>query len=181
MELTARNLSLRHPARRRPACGGFTLVEICIGAAIFGLLASSIIFGLNQLNYYASVNRLYTTAQTLAQNQIDLILTQGPFDPTTSQYPTPYNWLRTDQKYWTDPTPTTGPVMYTASKTIPIYTDPSNNNQTVTGTLETTVKDTGAAISGNSLNVRQATVKVIYKFRNKTFTVVMETMRTSDT
>jgi hypothetical protein len=48
------------------------------------------------------------------------------------------------------------------------------------GTIATTVQDTNVAISGNSLNVRQATVTVTYTFRNKTFTVKMDTMRTSD-
>src|SRR5947208_434004 len=77
----------RHSARNRPAhkksClrRGFTVVEVMAGVSIIALVAGVVIFGLSQLNYYASVNRLFTAAQTLAQNQIDLILTKVPFNP----------------------------------------------------------------------------------------------------
>src|SRR6476660_9978255 len=73
------------PERSRAA---FTLTEVMVSCTILALISASIIWGLNQLNYYAAVSRLYTAAQTLAQNQIDLVLTKAPFNPATSQYPT---------------------------------------------------------------------------------------------
>ncbi|MEY2484852.1 MAG: hypothetical protein QOH39_500 [Verrucomicrobiota bacterium] len=155
---------------------GFTVVEVMAGASIIALVAGSVIFGLSQLNYYASVNRLYTIAQTLAQNQIDLILTKGPYSPITNDYPTP-NVLQTGG-YYSDPS--TPNSIYNSSRTVPIYTDPSNNNQIVVGTIKTDVVDPGVSISGTNLNLRQATVTVSYTFRNKTFTVKMNTVRAPD-
>ena len=75
------------------------LAELLVGVAIFGLVATSILWGLNQLNAYATASRLYTEAQTLAQNQIDLLLTRGPFNPQLSppDYPTP-NILQTNSR-----------------------------------------------------------------------------------
>jgi len=166
---------------RRSDRSGFTLVEVLGGITLLALVAGSVLFGLNQLNYYAATNRLYTAAQTLAQNQIDLILTAGPFDPGNNKYPSPYNWLRTDQSYYTviDPAVTPpNPTLTTAQTSVPIYVD--NSNRIVMGTIKTTVTDTGASLSGNSLNLRRATVVVTYTYRNKTFAVTMETMRTSD-
>src|SRR5205807_495338 len=72
----------------------FTLVEVLAAATILGLVAAIVIFGLSQLNYFATVSRLYTSAQILAQNQIDLILTKTPYNPSLNQYPSP-NVLQT--------------------------------------------------------------------------------------
>ena len=172
----SRIVATKFVSPRGEARAGFTLTEVMVACTILALIAGSIIWGLNQLNYYASVSRLYTAAQTLAQNQIDLILTKAPFNPATSQYPTP-NVLQVGT-YYSDPSnPNT---LSSTAVLVPIYTDPSNGNQTVKGSIKTTVQDTGLQISGNSLNIRQATVTVTYTFRNKTFTVKMDTMRTSD-
>jgi len=168
------NHSEKSLARAKSAA--FSLVEVMIACTILALIAGSVIWGLNQLNYYASVSRLYTAAQTLAQNQIDIILTRAPFNPATSQYPNP-NVLQIGT-YYSDPT--TPNTLYTTERPVAIYTDPSNGNQIVTGSIKTVVQDTGVTINGNSLNLRQATVTVSYTFRNKTFTVKMDTMRTSD-
>lgn len=181
---------------------GFTIVEVCVAIAILAITAGAALYGLNQLNYFATVNRLYTAAQTLAQNQIDLILTKGPFDPTTTpaQYPSP-NILGTGgtYNYYTDPVANTIAVVSstatpspTGSPAITIYKDPMNTNNAtnkiVVGTIFTSVKDTGATVpitsvggtTAKSLNLRQATVTVSYKFRRQNYSVVMETMRTPD-
>ena len=162
--------------RNRGRQSGFTLVEVMAAATILALVATSVIFGLSQLNYFATVNRLYTAAQTLAQNQIDLILTKAPYNPAQSQYPTP-NVLQAGT-YYSDPsTPNT---LYASARNVSIYTDPSNNNQIVVGTIATTVADTGVSIGGTSLNIKQTTVTVTYTYRNKTFTITMNTMRAPD-
>ena len=175
---------------------GFTIVELSIGVAILGIVASSVLFGLNQLNQFATVNRLYTAAQTLAQNQIDIILTMGPYDPATGKYPVPADCgdgtatntiLRTDAPYYFDPGAPVGTCpMGLAEKKVTIYRDPMDptNRTIVSGTIKTTVKDTGMTVNVNggpaSLDLRQASVEVKYTFRNKTYSVVMETMRTAD-
>lgn len=171
-----------------------------MGLMVLALTGGVVLYGLNQLNYYASVNRLYTTAQTLAQNQIDQVLTKGPFDPLTSppSYPTP-NILGNDATdlaggatytYYTDPTqPNT---LYSAPRQVTIYKDPmdanSATNKVVQGTIKTTVKNTphavttvvGGVSTTSSLFLRQITVTVAYTFRRRDYAVVMDTMRTPD-
>jgi prepilin-type N-terminal cleavage/methylation domain-containing protein len=59
---------------------GFTLVEIVIALAVLGTMAAGVYVGFNAINAYAVSSRLYSEAQTAAQNQIDLILSREPFD-----------------------------------------------------------------------------------------------------
>jgi type II secretory pathway pseudopilin PulG len=169
----------------------FTFVEVIMGITILGLAAGAMIFGLNQLNYYATVNRLYTAAQTLAQNHIDLILTKGPFDPTKNKYPllngtdSSTNILRTDTNYFYDPsTPTQlyPKTTYPNGKQVTLYKDPMNGNAIVQGTIEVSVCNPSPAftVNGNTLEMRQASVTVSYTFRRQTYSVVMNTMRSAE-
>jgi hypothetical protein len=162
------------------------------------MVCGSVVYGLTQLNSYATVNRLYTAAQVLAQNQIDLILTMGPFDPSAipPKYPAPVTCgdatatntiLRTDQPYYYDPTIAASQCpISTAEKKVTLYQDPMapSSAATVQCTIRTTVVDTGASVvingAATSLELRRATVVVAYKFRNRDYEVVMDTMRTAD-
>ena len=74
------------PHRRLPraASAGFTLVEIVIALAVLGTMAAGVYLGFNGVNTYAVSSRLYSEAQTAAQNQIDLILSKEPFDSSAS-------------------------------------------------------------------------------------------------
>jgi prepilin-type N-terminal cleavage/methylation domain-containing protein len=58
----------------------FTLVEIVIALAVLGVMSAGCYIGFNAINTYAVSSRLYSEAQTAAQNQIDLILSREPFD-----------------------------------------------------------------------------------------------------
>ena len=60
--------------------GAFTLVEIVIALAVLGTMASGVYIGFNSINAYSVSSRLYSEALVSAQNQIDLILSRGPFD-----------------------------------------------------------------------------------------------------
>ena len=174
-----------------------------MGLCVLTIVAGAVLYGLTQLNHFASVNRLYTAAQTLAQNQIDLILTKGPYDPAAGKYPNP-NILGTTgtgtaYNYYTDPAASTINVVTStstpspsASPAVTIYRDPMNTNSAtnnvVTGTIFTSVKDTGVTVpitSGGvttpqNIYLRQATVTVSYRYRSRNYSVVMETMRTAD-
>ncbi len=65
---------------RRHRGAAFTLVEIVIALAVLGTMAAGVYIGFNSINTYAVSSRLYSEAQTAAQNQIDLILSREPFD-----------------------------------------------------------------------------------------------------
>ena len=114
-----------------------------------------------------SVPRLFSEAQTCAQNQIDLILSKEPFDVTTNKIPA---------------------VLALGTTTTPnvfVYNDPVSGNVTVTGTMTTTVTDTGSTMNftgiNTNLNVRRATVTGgSYIYRGKNYAVSMDTMRTAD-
>ena len=75
------NRCIHHTAHRR---AGFTLVEVVIALAVLGTMASGVYIGFNAINTYAVSSRLYSEAQTAAQNQIDLILSKEPFDSSSS-------------------------------------------------------------------------------------------------
>ena len=59
---------------------GFTLIEVVIAMAVLGVMAAGCYIGFNAVNTYAVSSRLYSEAQTAAQNQVDIILSKEPFD-----------------------------------------------------------------------------------------------------
>jgi prepilin-type N-terminal cleavage/methylation domain-containing protein len=74
--------------RDRATDAGFTLTEIVIALAVLATMAAGCYIGFNSLNTYAISSRLYTEAQAVAQNRIDMILSKGPFDPKNNKIPT---------------------------------------------------------------------------------------------
>jgi prepilin-type N-terminal cleavage/methylation domain-containing protein len=217
---------------RPPRClqrtrAAFTLTEIVIALAVLGTVASGAYVGFNGVNTYAVSSRLYSEAQTAAQNQIDLVLSKGPFDSSTSGAyisgsfnpclnKVPGELMTTaelDSLTTTTCTGNSGPVVFpTAAPTATpatsdpyypyypyyrdgstpnvlkkqafIYQDPVSGTILVTGTLLTTVTDTGMTsdfVNANTkLNVRQANVTVKYNFRGRGYTLSMDTLRTAD-
>src|SRR5882762_5437286 len=119
------------PNRKRWAA--FTLVEVTMALAVIGTMGAGAYVGFNSLNTYAITSRLFTEAQTCAQNQIDLILSKGPFDPTRSKVPSVLG----------------GQVLASGASTtvttpnVFVYTDPVSGNTVVTGTMTTTITNPG--------------------------------------
>lgn len=74
---------------------GFTLVEILIALAVLGTMAAGCYIGFNAINTYAVSSRLYSEAQTAAQNQIDMILSREPFDVKVSPAKVPVELMTT--------------------------------------------------------------------------------------
>lgn len=153
-------------APRRLRCGskgraGLTLVEVMVAAAMIGIVASTTFFAMIQMNQNASVSRLYTGAMTAGQNQIDLLLTDAPFNPQKSQVPPELN-------------PT-----QSSKSTVTIYQDPTSGI-VVSGTQSTTVATVNPTYNGNALYEYQATVTVTYSYRNRNYSVSMSTLRVSD-
>jgi prepilin-type N-terminal cleavage/methylation domain-containing protein len=144
----------------------FTLAEVMVGLGLFGIIAGASVSAMLHVNNNAALSRLQTGASTVAQNQIDLCLSDSPFNPQKSQVP---------------PALTLGATSAgsSASPTVPVYTDPKTGLQ-VLGWMVTDVVDTGVTYGGNNLNIYSITVTVNYRFRNRNYSVRMGTMRASD-
>jgi hypothetical protein len=141
-------------------------MEVVMALAVIGTMGAGAYVGFNSINTYAVSSRLYSEAQTAAQNQIDLILSVEPFDVANNVIPS---------------------VLALGATTTPnifIYEDPVSGNVVVTGTMTTTVTDTGSTMTfagvNTNLNIRRATVSVNYTYRNTNYSVSMDTMRTAD-
>jgi type II secretory pathway pseudopilin PulG len=144
---------------------GFTLVETLVGVGMLALLGAGSFWTMNAMNVYATGARLYSEAIAKAEQQIDAVLTKGPFDPTAN--------------------PPLVPTVLTPGTTIQngvlIYKDPVTGQITVTGTMTTVVADTGltgtVGTTATTLNLWQATVTVSWTFRGKNYSVSLDTMR----
>lgn len=149
---------------------GFTLVEVLVAVSLLGLLAGGSLWTLAQANNYASISRLYTGAETAAQNQVDFLLSDSPFNPQNNEWGTKNEWK----------------VGSTILLPVPvIYSEPDQNgafSHTIQGSLTTSVVKvanvTGAG--GVDLNLYSATVVVTYTFRGKPYRVQLNAMRASD-
>jgi prepilin-type N-terminal cleavage/methylation domain-containing protein len=178
------------------ARAGFTLVEIVIALAVLGTMAAGCYIGFNSVTNYAVSSRLYSEAQTAAQNQIDLILSREPFDVMVTPTRIPLELMTNAELAGLSPalgssTPATTSSYYPyylsnglLARDAFIYTDPVTGNIIVKGTVTTQLADVGSTETLESttmgLNIRRATVTVSYTFRNTNYTVVMDTMRTAD-
>lgn len=87
--------SRRYVSRANRLSSGFTLVEILIALAVLGTMAAGCYIGFNAINTYAISSRLYSEAQTAAQNQIDMILSREPFDVKVSPAKVPVELMTT--------------------------------------------------------------------------------------
>jgi type II secretory pathway pseudopilin PulG len=152
----------------------FTLAEVTVALAVIGTMGAGCYIGFNSLNQYAVSSRLYSEAQTCAQNQIDLILSKGPFNPAQNKVPSVLG----------------GAVLASGASTtittpnVFVYKDPVTGNVVVSGTMTTTITNPGATMTfagtTASLNTWRATVNVSYTYRNTNYSVKMDTMRTAD-
>jgi len=122
---------------------------------------------MTSLNQSASVARNATGAAAVIQNQIDLILSDGPFNP---------------QKTNVDGTPQIPPELTLGTHTtsnVPIYREPATGI-VVSGTLTTTVTDMSTTLNGIVMSTYRADIQVIYSYRNKSYNLTRSTLRTSD-
>src|SRR5437764_10706428 len=123
-------------ANRKAARAAFTLMEVVMALAVIGTMGAGAYVGFNSLNTYAISSRLYSEAQTAAQNQIDLILSKEPFDPVNTKIPAVLG----------------GQVLAAnASTTITtpnvfVYKDPVSGNVVVDGTMTTKIRNHGTTM-----------------------------------
>ena len=138
-----------------------------MATALLGLVAGGALWALTQANNYASISRLYTGAETAAQNQIDYLMMDSPFNPQSSQFGTTSEWA----------------VGTSALQTVTIYSEPAGadgQSHSITGQMVTTVTSNSVVYKSQNLNLYSATVVVTYTFRSKTYRVQLNTMRASD-
>lgn len=152
---------------RQRVGGGFTLVEAVVSISILGIGIASTLGALTRVNTLASVSRNATGAQTVAQNQIDLLLADSPFNPQKTNL---------DGSVQIPPELTLGTH---TTNNVPIYKEPTTG-VIVTGTMVTTVADVTGTYSGNTIPMYACTVAVTYTYRSKTYTTTMNTIRVSD-
>ena len=145
----------------------FTMVEAIVGIAIAGIGIACCLTALGMMNSIASSSRNATGAYTVVMNQIDLILSDGPFNP---------------QKTNADGSPQIPPELVLGTRTltnVPVYKEPTTG-VVVSGTMTTTVADASVTFSGLTLAMYRATVTVNYSYRNRSYSFSMSTIRSSD-
>src|SRR3954453_1185632 len=69
------------PRGRTHAGGGFPLLAAIVGIALIGIGVSCTVGALTKLNSIAACARNATGAYTAVMNQIDLLQSDGPFNP----------------------------------------------------------------------------------------------------
>lgn len=151
-------------AFRRIAERAFTLTEILITSGIIIIVGATATFALTLINKYAISARVQASAQSIVMNQIDQILTRGPYVPSNTPPDVPAI-LKTGT---------------TVTNNVSVFTDPESGSVVVTGTLTTDIQDSGASSNGTPLNVLKAAVTLNYTFAGKGLTVVMNTLRAPD-
>ena len=109
--------------KRLSSSDAFTLAEAVVALAIIGIGVGAMVPSMSQLNQEASISRNVTGADAALQNQIDLLLSDGPFNP---------------QKTGSDGQPQIPPELVVGTHTtnnVPIYREP-NTGIIVSGTLD---------------------------------------------
>jgi type II secretory pathway pseudopilin PulG len=145
----------------------FTITEAVVALTIIGIGIGSMITSMGQLNQEASISRNATGADAVLQNQIDLLLSDGPFNP---------------QKTGSDGQPQIPPELTVGVHTtnnVPIYREP-NTGVIVSGVMTTTVTDVSQNYLGLMMYMYQANVSVSYNYRGHTYTASRTTIRSSD-
>lgn len=161
---------------------GFTLVETLVSAALLSLVAGSSLWALSRANSFAAASRLSTGAQVAAQNEIDLIMSTGPFNPQRGQYGAqrPPQDGPGGSKINLPPVLTVGT---TVARDVVIYTEPASKTEaarTIYGQMVTSVVATPLSVGGRTIYAHSATVAVTYKFRGRDYSVQLHTLRSSD-
>ena len=152
----------RWTLNRARAEGAFTLMEVLIASGILTAVGATAIYALTLTNRQAVSSRVRAAAQSIVQNQIDQILTRGPYAPTNVP-------------------PDIPAVLKTATTNdVPVFTDPETGKLLVSGTLKTVIEDSGAKANGAPLHVLKAGVTLDYTLAGRKQTITMNTMRAPD-
>jgi prepilin-type N-terminal cleavage/methylation domain-containing protein len=159
------------PQPRAHVDGGFTLLEAIVGIALIGIGVSCTVGALTKLNSIAAAARNATGAYTAVMNQVDLIQSDGPFNP---------------QKTNPDGTAQIPPELQLGSHTqngVSIYQDPKTG-VILSGMMTTAVSDISSTYTNGSttfpLTAYKAVVTINYTYLSRNYSFSMSTIRTSD-
>ena len=145
----------------------FTLVEVIVAISLAGIGVATTVAALTRINAVASVARNLTGATTVAQNHIDLLLSDSPFNPQKNN---------PDGSLMVPPELTVGTHV---ANNVPIYKEPTTG-VIVNGTRTTVVTDISPTYNGFAIPLYQSTVTVTYTYLSRNYSVTMNTVRTSD-
>jgi len=155
------------PASRNRFRGGFTLTEAVVALSIATTGLGTFVSGMTRLNEQASISRNATGASAVLQNQVDLMLSHGPFNPQKKNE---------DNSIQVPPELRVG--TYTTNN-VAIYREPGTA-VVVSGTLVTQITDASQTVSGMKMWLYRARITLTYTYRGKTYTAQRSTVRTSD-
>ena len=154
--------------RRRFAEAGFTLVEAVVAVALIGVGVAATLGALTKFNSIADMSRNGTGACAAVLNEIDLIQSDGPFNPQKTN---------NDGSVQIPPELQLG--THTKNVVVYQYKDLSNNNIIIVpGTLTTVVTDLNPG--STTVYMYKAVVTVTYTYLNRSYSFSMSTVRTSD-
>jgi type II secretory pathway pseudopilin PulG len=151
-------------ARSREA---FTLTEAMVALSIVTVGLGSFVSGMIKLNEQASISRNATGAGAVLQNQVDLMLSHGPFNPQK---------VNEDGSVQIPPELTVGTHV---TNDVAIYREQSTG-VIVVGTLTTTITDATQVVAGMKMWLYRASITLTYSYRGKPYTASRSTIRTSD-
>jgi prepilin-type N-terminal cleavage/methylation domain-containing protein len=149
---------------RRARRGGFTFVELLVAMGILVLFSATAMAALTQFNRFATISRLRTHALALAQQRIDDVLTsQWLIGVTRSPELAVGTVTETNLVMNAD----------TKNSATALKSDFTDLGVPITCTRTSTVAD----ITTRTL---RATVTVTFTYANRTYSVVLNTMRATD-
>jgi type VI protein secretion system component VasF len=150
-----------------------TLIEVVFALTLLVSISCYSYWAMLKANEIADISRVYTAAQRLAKNQIDQILGNTPFvinPQTTSRVPAELTLGTTTQA-----------VTITTEPQLNIQNNNATSYQVVTGTLKTVVTNISNTTTATQPQYfYQAVVTVTYTYRQRSYTVLMSTIRGSD-
>lgn len=145
----------------------FTLTEAAISIAIVAICMTTFLVAMSRLNESASVTRNATGAAAVLQNQIDLLLSDGPFNPQKTN---------SDGTVQIPPELTLGTHV---TNNVAIYREASTGI-VVSGTLTTTIADMSTVLAGITMPTYRADVTITYTYRSRNYSFSRSTLRVSD-